>query len=198
MLFATVVGSASSTASTTYLHPDHLGGTNVVTDENGEVLQTLDYFPYGSQRIATGSFDEQRRFIGEEYDGDTEFSYLNARYYQGARGQFMSQDPVFLAVGDSRVVREITQKTLRAILADPQTLNSYSYAGNNPILFKDPTGKMVRRHRSKLYGWTVHRRRRNSAKYSGPSGILFRGRRLRVICWRRYTVQFGQYQRRRS
>jgi RHS repeat-associated protein len=31
--------------------------------------------------------------IGEEYDSETEFSYLNARYYQGSRGQFMSQDP---------------------------------------------------------------------------------------------------------
>jgi RHS repeat-associated protein len=139
-LLATVVG-ASTTASTTYLHPDHLGGTNVTTDSNGAVTQTLDYYPYGSQRIATGSFSEQRRFIGEEFDADTEFSYLNARYYQGSRGQFMTQDPVFLAVGDSREVREITQKTLRAILADPQNLNSYSYAGNNPILFKDSTGK---------------------------------------------------------
>jgi hypothetical protein len=32
--------------------------------------------------------------IGEEYDSETEFSYLNARYYQGSRGRFMSQDPV--------------------------------------------------------------------------------------------------------
>ena len=67
-LLATVVG-ASTTATTTYLHPDHLGGTNVTTDEDGEVTQTLDYYPYGSERIASGSFSEQRRFIGEEYDG---------------------------------------------------------------------------------------------------------------------------------
>ena len=127
-LLATVVG-ASTTASTTYLHPDHLGGTNVTTDEDGEVTQTLDYYPYGSQRIATGSFSEQRRFIGEEYDPDTEFSYLNARYYQGSRGQFMSQDPVFW---------EAPKKQL---LADPQTFNSYSYAVNNPIIKKDPDGK---------------------------------------------------------
>ena len=73
----------------------------MATDEDGEVTQTLDYYPYGSQRIATGSSTEQRRFIGEEFDGDTEFSYLNARYYQGSRGQFMSQDPVFLLIGDS-------------------------------------------------------------------------------------------------
>ena len=107
-LLATVVG-ASTTATTTYLHPDHLGGTNVTTDEDGEVTQTLDYYPYGSQRIATGSFSEQRRFIGEEYDPDTEFSYLNARYYSGAQGQFLSQDPVFLELGMDSELCENTE-----------------------------------------------------------------------------------------
>jgi hypothetical protein len=33
----------------------------------------------GSPRIATGSHSEQRGFIGEEFDGDTESSYLNTR-----------------------------------------------------------------------------------------------------------------------
>jgi RHS repeat-associated protein len=139
-LLATIVGSGTSTASTTYLHPDHLGGTNVATDENGEVVQTLDYYPYGSQRIATGSSDEQRRFIGEEYDGDTEFSYLNARYYQGSRGQFMSQDPAHLAIGDPAKLRGLTGLTEGHLLSDPQLLNSYSYGKNNPIAYKDPQG----------------------------------------------------------
>jgi RHS repeat-associated protein len=131
-LLATVVG-ASTTASTTYLHPDHLGGTNVVTDEDGEVTQTLDYYPYGSQRINSGSFSEQRRFIGEEFDGDTEFSYLNARYYQGSRGQFMSQDPVFWEIGQ--------MKEAEAALQNPQAQNSYGYANGNPIVSRDPSGR---------------------------------------------------------
>jgi RHS repeat-associated protein len=141
-LVATIVGSGTSTASTTYVHPDHLGGTNVVTDENGEVAQTLDYYPYGSQRIASGSFSEQRRFIGEEYDGDTELSYLNARYYQGSRGQFMSQDPVFLAIGSGGHDRRSKQQ-LATLLADPQLLNAYSYSRNNPLIFADPTGQFL-------------------------------------------------------
>jgi RHS repeat-associated protein len=136
-----VIGSGTSTASTTYLHPDHLGGTNVATDEDGEVVQTLDYYPYGSQRIATGSHDSQRRYIGEHYDPETEFSYLNARYYQGSRGQFMSQDPVFLLVGDQAKIEEATKKLLGELLADPQALNSYSYARNNPLVLKDSTGE---------------------------------------------------------
>ena len=134
-LLATVVGAGSANASTTYLHPDHLGGTNVTTDEGGEVTLTLDYYPYGSQRIATGSFSEQRRFIGEEYDPDTEFSYLNARYYRGAEGQILSQDPVFVNLG-------VDRRTM-ALLADPQLQNAYAYSRNNPLAYVDHGGEFI-------------------------------------------------------
>lgn len=67
-------------------------------------------------------------------------AFLNARYYDGARGQFLSQDPTFLAIGDVKKVKELTQQELNQILMDPQTLNSYSYARNNPIINKDPSG----------------------------------------------------------
>ena len=60
---------------------------------------------------------------------------LNARYYDGGRGQFLSQDPVFLGLG----VDQRTQEALR----DPQSLNSYSYGKNNPITNKDPNGEWV-------------------------------------------------------
>ena len=99
------------------------------------MTQTLDYYPYGSQRIATGSFSEQRRFIGEEYDPDTAFSYLNARYYEGSRGQFMSQDPVFIDLGVDR--------RTKALLADPQLQNAYAYSRNNPLFYKDPEGDLA-------------------------------------------------------
>jgi RHS repeat-associated protein len=65
------------------------------------------------------------------FDQTSDLSYLNARYYKRARGQFLSQDPVFvgLASGDRRHLME------------PQSLNSYGYAVNNPIRFNDPNGK---------------------------------------------------------
>ena len=48
-LIATVekVGSATTTH---IVHADHLGGTNVVSDADGDVVQTLDYYAYGSIR----------------------------------------------------------------------------------------------------------------------------------------------------
>jgi RHS repeat-associated protein len=122
----TASGAATGTAKTRYVHPDHLGSTNVVTDENGNLVQTLDYYPYGSTRISVAtSTNEKRKFIGQFTD-DTTLSYLQARYYDSSRGQFLSEDPVFW--GDPKEQN----------LQNPQSLNSYSYANDNPI-----TGKKI-------------------------------------------------------
>jgi RHS repeat-associated protein len=124
----TASGNATGTAKTRYIHPDHLGSTNVVTDENDNVVQTLDFYPYGATRISSAtSTNERRKYIGQFID-DSMLSYFNARYYDSARGQFLSQDPVSL--GDPK------QQNLQ----NPQSLNSYSYADDNPITGKDPDG----------------------------------------------------------
>jgi len=131
-------GSGTSTATTTvrYVLTDHLGGANVITDTSGTIVETLDYYPYGQARIDTkvGSYGgEKRKYIGQVYDEETQLSYLNARYYDGVRGQFTSQDPVFWEVGQ-------TSDGI-AVLANPQAMNSYAYAGGNPIVNKDSTGR---------------------------------------------------------
>jgi RHS repeat-associated protein len=100
----------------------------VVTDASGTVAQTLDFYPYGATRISNGTgASEKRQFIGQ-FSDDSGLSYLQARYYDTARGQFLTQDPVFL--GDPRAQN----------LTNPQSLNSYSYANDNPITSKDPEG----------------------------------------------------------
>jgi RHS repeat-associated protein len=122
----TASGNATGTPATHYIHPDHLGSTNVVTNASGTVEQTLDYFPYGATRVSTGQA-ASRQYIGQFADQST-LDYLQARYYDPARGQFLTEDPVF--VGDPRAQN----------LTDPQSLNSYSYAEDNPIKNKDPNG----------------------------------------------------------
>jgi RHS repeat-associated protein len=110
----TASGVATGTAKTRYVHPDHLGSTNVVTDENGSVVQTLDFCPYGAARISLAtSTNERRKFIGQFTD-DSTLSYLTARYYDGSRGQFLSQDPVFLAdPNEQNIVPIHTPRTIR-------------------------------------------------------------------------------------
>jgi RHS repeat-associated protein len=83
----------------------------------------------------TGFSSEARKYIGQYYDEGTGLNYLNARYYEGSRGQFLSQDPVFWEIGQ-------TQDGIK-VLSNPQLQNSYSYAGGNPITNKDPDGRIL-------------------------------------------------------
>lgn len=137
------VKTASGTTTLHYLFQDHLGSTNVVTSATGTVENLTDYYPYGSNRInQVSGFDEQRKYIGQYYDSSSDLSYLNARYYDGGRGQFLSQDPSFLDIGGPGFEQNY-QRTLQQHLINPQSLNSYSYGLNNPIINSDPEGEIV-------------------------------------------------------
>jgi RHS repeat-associated protein len=145
----TASGNATGTAKIRYIHPDHLGSTNIVTDENDNVVQTLDFYPCGSTRISVAtSTNEKRQFIGQFTD-DSALSYLNARFYDSSRGQFLSQDPIFQQLG-SPDAQNMAKRPLQQILSDPQALNSYSYAEDNPISIKDPSGLMSQQTQSTL------------------------------------------------
>ena len=180
---ATIEGNGSAT-STYFNHADHLGGTNVVTDENGDLAQTLDYYPFGAQRINTkaGNFDEQYKFTGHEQDEDTDLTYAKQRYYGQEQGRFLSQDPAFLAIGTpelSEIVGrasgdtdqnnlkvdevEKDRQALQQFLSDPQNLNSYSYTKNNPVNLTDPEGE--------FYQLLLLAIRTESAISLGKSGI---------------------------
>ncbi len=143
-----LVGTVETTGiatSTYYVHTDTLLGSNVISDSTGAKNQLLDYYPFGSVRLneQATAFNEQRKYIGQEYDTDTGLSYLNARYYEGGKGRFMSQDSSHLAIGNSDQVKQITGLDQQTYLMDPQALNSYSYARNNPIALSDPQGKFA-------------------------------------------------------
>jgi len=129
-IVATVSGSDASVVIN-YIHADHLSGVNVATDENNTISELIDYYPFGNIRIDDQTAtNTQRKYIGQEYDADTDLNYLNARYYDANRGQFTSQDPVFWMI-------------LTDLLVDPQQLNSYSYARNNPLIYVDRNGEKV-------------------------------------------------------
>ena len=108
-----------------------------MTDSAGAIAETMDYFPFGAIRIDKSAapagagqtaFSEQRKYNGQEYDADTGLNYLNARYYNSALARFTAQDPVALL-------------TPEKLLQDPQQLNLYSYARNNPLIYIDSSGK---------------------------------------------------------
>jgi RHS repeat-associated protein len=102
-----------------YYHSDHLGGTNVITDSGGNLVERIRYYPFGEIREG-GS--EKYSFTGKEKDKQTDFYYFEARYYNPEFKHFTQAD------------------TVEPKLYDPQDLNRYSYVRNNPLRLIDPTG----------------------------------------------------------
>ena len=110
-----------------YVLTDHLGSPTIITDQTGEIVEINDYKSYGSINNTESTVDNTYKFTGKELDSETNLQYYGARYYDNIIGRFISVDPAV-----------IYQPSL--FLADPQQLNSYAYARNNPILYIDPWG----------------------------------------------------------
>jgi RHS repeat-associated protein len=146
----------TATATTTFLHTDHLGGTSIVSDVNGDVRELSDFYPYGTPRVAhsyTGT-PEQRKYAGTERDDTTSLDYMQHRYYRAEDGRFISQDPVLQAIGTPSLVEILSKsdptlttythdQALQVFLINPQHLQTYAYALNNPVGNKDPEGRFA-------------------------------------------------------
>jgi RHS repeat-associated protein len=65
------------------------------------------------------------RFTGKERDTESGLDYFGARYYASTMGRFMTPDPSGLTFENPY---------------NPQSLNLYSYALNNPLVNTDPSG----------------------------------------------------------
>ncbi len=119
-----------STGALRFYHTNHLGSTHVVTDGAGKPLERIEYLPYGAvhRRDVAQSPEPPAQsrvahtFTGQRFDASTGLLFYHARYYDPTLGRFLSADPTVQRPGD------------------PQDLNRYAYARNNPLRFVDPTG----------------------------------------------------------
>ena len=109
-------------AGVVYYHPDHLGSSNILTDENGTVVGETNYYPYGDIFSDSGSSLTHYKFTDQESDEETGLVYYGARYYDPVLGKFLSPDPL--------------EEPLL-----PQDLNPYQYARGNPLKLIDPDGE---------------------------------------------------------
>ena len=110
-----------------YYGSDHLGTSRVLAEvPSGSTTATLcydaDFYPFGGERVYTNSCTQTYKFTGKERDPESGLDNFAARYDSSSTGRFMSPDP------------------LGGQLLDPQTLNKYSYARNDPGDLTDPTG----------------------------------------------------------
>jgi RHS repeat-associated protein len=121
---------STETVATRYFHADNLGSISVITDETGNVLERLSYDAWGKRRYPNGADDPAGAITSQTTRGFTEqeelgvggLVHLNGRIYDPLMGRMMSADPT---------------------IPDPfnaQAWNRYSYVGNDPLTFTDPTG----------------------------------------------------------
>lgn len=116
------LATKDSSGTLLFTHEDHISSSNIITDSSGDQAGLLEYDPYGSTVTHTGTADPKHKFTGQESDDSTRLYYYGARYMDPQLGRFVTPDPTVQHP------------------SDPQDLNRYSYARNNPIKYNDPTG----------------------------------------------------------
>jgi RHS repeat-associated protein len=133
--------NASGTLTTRYLHAeatdallarigatgtlawyitDVAGSVREVVDASGNILDRISYDPFGQVTLETSPSQGDRfKYDGGAFSITTVLNYFNARYYDAARGVWISQDPTEFWAGDANLSR---------------------YVGNDPMNMVDPSG----------------------------------------------------------
>ncbi|WP_420347619.1 RHS repeat-associated core domain-containing protein [Pelagibius sp.] len=115
------VGGPAGTADIAFLHTDHLGTPQAMTDAGAQLLWWRDQTPFG-QTVATGGFSQNPlRFTGQIADTESGLHYNYFRDYDPALGRYIQSDPIGLRGG----------------------LNTFGYVEGNPLRFIDPLGLKV-------------------------------------------------------
>lgn len=119
-----------ATGNVHYYFSDHLGSVRVIAaGSNGNVEQQIDYYPYGGIASTSGLDSNHYKFTGKERDSESGLDMFGARYYGSSLGRFMTPDWAAKATA-----------VPYAVFGNPQSLNLYSYVGNNPLAHADPDG----------------------------------------------------------
>ncbi len=107
------------------------GDIVAVYDDAGTKLIEYQYDAFGrvstleyNDGYDTAAYNNPFRYRGYYYDKDLDLYYLNARYYDGRTGRFISPDaPSYLGAN-----------------GDLNGYNLYAYCSNNPVMGYDPYG----------------------------------------------------------
>ncbi|MBM4429772.1 MAG: RHS repeat-associated core domain-containing protein [Chloroflexi bacterium] len=99
-----------------------LGSTTMALAASGTPAAERRYYAYGDERDISGTLHTQYGFTGQREEADIGLYFYNARWYDAALRRFVQADAIVPQPGN------------------PQSLNRYSYALNNPLRYTDPSG----------------------------------------------------------
>jgi RHS repeat-associated protein len=157
---------SSKEQRTRFLHTDHLGSLVAISDEGGVVEERFSFDAWGKRRLTNlldiSNLDDpdnwkslpetlsssvtNKGFTGHEQLDGVRLIHMGGRVYDADIGRFLSADPF---------VQDRTNL---------QALNRYSYVGNNPLSYTDPSGyflsklfkrakKIFKKHLSIIHPW---------------------------------------------
>ncbi|MBQ1049288.1 RHS repeat-associated core domain-containing protein [Micromonospora sp. C51] len=111
----------TTTGGLTWTATNHHGTTQLAIDATTQTTTSRRLTPFGENRSTPpGTWPDDKGFVGGTTD-PTGYTHLGAREYDPTTGRFLTADPLIN-------------------YTDPQTLNAYTYAANNPNLYSDPDG----------------------------------------------------------
>jgi RHS repeat-associated protein len=125
-----VVTRGGKAQGTRFVHVDHLGSVESLTDESGMPVEKRSYDAFGQRRSPVWgqpgpvSFASLTTlgFTGHEDDGELGLVNMKGRVFDPKVGRFLSTDPVV------------------SNLLSGQSWNPYSYVANRPLSMIDPSG----------------------------------------------------------
>jgi len=95
-----------------FTHTDHLGTPQILTDATtAAIVWQADYKPFGETTIITATIENNLRFPGQYYDGESQLHYNYFRDYDSSTGRYVESDPIGLTAG----------------------MNTYMYVLSNPL-----------------------------------------------------------------
>nr|WP_255609678.1 RHS repeat-associated core domain-containing protein [Methylosinus sp. Sm6] len=99
--------------------PDHLGAPHEIVNAANQRVWLWDHDPFGNGApVAAAGFSHDLRFPGQIYDSETRLHNNGFRDYSPTLGRYVESDPIGLEGG----------------------INTYAYAGNDPVNAIDPLG----------------------------------------------------------
>ncbi|MFF4309712.1 RHS repeat-associated core domain-containing protein [Streptomyces sp. NPDC001507] len=112
----------TGTENLSWLASDQHGTSSLALDAASQAVTKRYTTPFGASRTGgTGTWPDDKTFLGKSADSSSSLTYVGAREYDPTIGRFLSVDP-------------------ELDTSDSQSLNGYTYADNSPLTQSDPTG----------------------------------------------------------
>lgn len=117
-LLCALAASSAPASSLYFVHTDHLGTPQKITDGAQQVIWEGNPMPFGETEVVVNQIDFHVRLPGQYFDGEAGLHYNYYRDYDPSIGRYVQSDPIGLNGG----------------------LNTYGYTYQNPLIYTDPFG----------------------------------------------------------